>query len=238
MAVNENMLEQAIIAELQAKGYEYEYGPDIERDYHEVILEDTFRSSMLKINPGISHAIITEAFKAVRNLGLLRLEDLNASFHKYLIEGVPVPYQRDGESRTFTVKLVDFDVPEKNNFKVVNQYTVIEYKNKRPDVLVFINGIPMVLFELKNMANTDTTEEEAYRQVRNYQLDIPSLFHYNAFNVISDGINNLPVNNNTNANTNTNNILPTGFSFNDVSIGVTNLTAIRVCGVCFIDACE
>lgn len=189
MAVNENMLEQAIIAELQAKGYEYEYGPDIERDYHEVILEDTFRSSMLKINPGISHAIITEAYKAIRNLGLLRLEDLNASFHKYLIEGVPVPYQKDGESRTFTVKLVDFDVPEKNNFKVVNQYTVIEYKNKRPDVLVFINGIPMVLFELKNMANTDTTEEEAFRQVRNYQLDIPSLFRYNAFNVISDGIN-------------------------------------------------
>ena len=189
MAVNENTLEQAIIAELQDKGYEYVYGPDIERDYHEVILEDTFRSSVLNINPGITQAIITEAYKSIRNLGLLRLEDLNASFHKYLIEGVPVPYRKDGESRTFTVKLVDFDAPENNDFKVVNQYTIIEYKNKRPDVLVFINGIPMILFELKNMANTETTEEEAYKQVRNYQLDIPSLFHYNAFNVISDGIN-------------------------------------------------
>jgi len=84
---------------------------------------------------------------------------------------------------------VDFDNPEANDFKVVNQFTIIEYKNKRPDILIFINGIPMVLFELKNMANTDTTEEEAYKQVKNYQLDIPSLFWYNAFNVISDGIN-------------------------------------------------
>lgn len=189
MAVNENTLEQAIIAELQEKGYEYVYGPDITRDYHEVILEDCFRSSMLNINPGITHEIISEAFKAIKNLGLLRLEDLNASFHKYLIEGVPVPYKKDGENRTFTVRLVDFDNPEANDFKVVNQFTIIEYKNKRPDILIFINGIPMVLFELKNMANTDTTEEEAYKQVKNYQLDIPSLFQYNAFNVISDGIN-------------------------------------------------
>lgn len=189
MAVNENTLEQAIISDLCEKGFEYAYGPDIVRDYHEVILEDCFRSSMLNINPGITHAIISEAYKAIRNLGLLRLEDLNASFHKYLIEGVPVSYQKDGESRTFTVKLVDFDNPEANDFKVINQFTVIEYKNKRPDILVFINGIPMVLFELKNMANADTTEEDAYLQVRNYQLDIPSLFQYNAFNVISDGIN-------------------------------------------------
>ena len=188
MAVNENTLEQAIIDELQQKGYEYLYGPDIERDYHDVILEDCFKSSLLNINPGITQEIIAEAFKAVRNLGLLKLEDLNESFHKYLIEGVPVPYQKNGESRTYTVRLIDFETPENNDFKVVNQYTVIEYKTKRPDVLVFINGIPMILFELKNMANDSTTVENAYNQVRNYQLDIPTLFHYNAFNVISDGI--------------------------------------------------
>ena len=178
MAVNENTLEQAIIAELQEKGYEYVYGPDITRDYHEVILEDCFRSSLMNINPGITQGIISDAFKTIKNLGLLRLEDLNATFHKYLIEGVPVPYKKDGENRTFTVRLVDFDNPTANDFKVVNQFTVIEYKNKRPDILIFINGIPMVLFELKNMANTDTTEEEAYKQVKNYQLDIPSLFRY------------------------------------------------------------
>lgn len=188
MSINENTLEQAIITELQAKGYEYVYGPEIERDYHEVILEECFRTSMLNINPGITQEIISEAYKSIKNLGLLRLEDLNASFHKYLVEGVPIPYKKDGEIRTFTVKLIDFDNADANDFKVINQYTIIEYKNKRPDILVFINGIPMVLFELKNMANDSTTVEQAYIQVKNYQLDIPKLFNYNAFNVISDGI--------------------------------------------------
>lgn len=188
MSVNENTLEQAIIEELKDKGYEYAYGPEIERNYHEVILEDCFRESIYNINKGITQDIITEVYKTIKNLGLLKLEDLNASFHKYLIEGVPVPYKKDGESRTFNVKLIDFNNPESNNFKVINQYTIIEYKNKRPDILVFINGIPMVLFELKNMANDNTTIEHAYSQVKNYQLDIPTLFNYNAFNVISDGI--------------------------------------------------
>ena len=188
MAVNENTLEQAIITELQGKGYEYIYGPDITRDYREVILEDCFRSSMLNINPGITQEFITEAYKAIRNLGFLNLVDQNAAFHSYLIEGVPVPYQKDGESRTFTVKLVDFINPENNDFKVINQFTVVEHENKRPDVLVFINGLPVVVFELKNMANADTTIENAYNQIRTYQHVIPSLFWYNAFNVICDGI--------------------------------------------------
>lgn len=188
MTVNENTLEQAIISELQEKGYEYVYGPDIDRDYHEVILEDCFRASMLNINPSITQEIISEAYKEIKNLGLLKMEDLNASFHKYIVEGVPIPYQKDKENRTYTVKLIDFDNPSSNDFKVINQYTIIEYKNKRPDIIVFINGIPMVLFELKNMAKDNTTVEQAYMQVKNYQLDIPTLFNYNAFNVISDGI--------------------------------------------------
>lgn len=188
MPVNENTLEQAIISELQDKGYQYLYGPDIERDYHEVILRDCFDAALLDINPGITQDLIEEAYKSVKNLGLLRLEELNYSFHKYLVEGVPIPYQKDGENRTFTVKLIDFDNPGANDFKVINQYTIIEYKNKRPDILVFVNGIPVVLFELKNAAKDYTTIEQAYKQIKNYQLDIPSLFNYNAFNVISDGL--------------------------------------------------
>ena len=188
MPINEDTLEQVIISELREKGYEYLYGPDIERDYHEVLLKDYFEAALLKINPGITMSILEEAYKAIKNLGLLKLEELNAAFHKYLIEGVPVPYRDGTENKTYTVKLIDFENPEANDFKVINQYTVIEYKNKRPDVLVFINGIPMVLFELKNMTNADTTVENAYKQVKNYQLDIPSLFYYNAFNVISDGL--------------------------------------------------
>ncbi len=188
MPINENTLEQVIISELEEKGYEYLYGPNIDRDYHEVILKDYFNSAMLKINQGITIEIIEETYKTIKNLGLLKLEDMNAAFHKYLVEGVPIPYRVNGESVTFTVHLIDFENPEANDFKVINQYTIIEYKNKRPDVLIFINGIPMVLFELKNMVNADTTVEDAYKQIKNYQLDIPTLFYYNAFNVISDGL--------------------------------------------------
>ena len=188
MPINENILEQVIISELREKGYEYLYGPNIDRDYHEVILKDYFDAAMLKINQGITMEIIEETYKTIKNLGLLKLEDMNAAFHKYLIEGVPISYRVNGEPATFTVHLIDFENPEENDFKVINQYTIIEYKNKRPDVLIFINGIPMVLFELKNMVNADTTVEDAYKQIKNYQLDIPTLFYYNAFNVISDGL--------------------------------------------------
>ena len=188
MPINENTLEQVIISELRKNGYEYFYGPDINRDYHEVILGDSFEAAMFKINQGIKADMVEEAYKSIKNLGLLKLEDMNAAFHKYLIEGVPVNYRVNGELRTYTVKLIDFTDPEKNEFHVVNQYTVIEYKNKRPDVLVFVNGIPLVLFELKNITNEETTIENAYKQVKNYQMDIHSLFYYNAFNVISDGL--------------------------------------------------
>ena len=188
MPINENTLEQAVIVQLQEKGYEYFYGPDIDRDFHEVILKDYFETAMYKINPKITVDIVGETYKTIRNLGLLKLEDMNAAFHKYLIEGVPVNYRVNGELRTYTVKLIDFAEPERNEFYVVNQYTVIEYKNKRPDVLVFVNGIPLVLFELKNITNEETTIDNAYKQVKNYQMDIPSLFYYNAFNVISDGL--------------------------------------------------
>lgn len=188
MPINENTLEQVIITELRKNGYEYFYGPDINRDYHEVILRDSFEAAMFKINQGIKADMVEEAYKSIKNLGLLKLEDMNAAFHKYLIEGVPVNYRVSGELRTYTVKLIDFAEPERNEFYVVNQYTVIEYKNKRPDVLVFVNGIPLVLFELKNITNEEITIENAYKQVKNYQMDIPSLFYYNAFNVISDGL--------------------------------------------------
>lgn len=188
MPINENTLEQAVIVQLQENGYEYFYGSDIDRDYHEVILKDHFKTAIYKINPKITVDIIEEAYKTIRNLGLLKLEDMNAVFHKYLIEGVPVNYRVNGELRTYTVKLIDFTDPGRNEFHVVNQYTVIEYKNKRPDVLAFVNGIPLVLFELKNITNEEATIENAYKQVKNYQMDIPSLFYYNAFNVISDGL--------------------------------------------------
>jgi type I site-specific deoxyribonuclease, HsdR family len=189
MSFTEDTFEQALIEEFVSKGYEHLYAPEIERDYHEVILENYFYDAMFHINKGITTDIAEEAYKKIKNIGLVKLEEINEAFHKFLIEGVLIPYKKDGENKTFQVKLIDFDHPEQNDFKVINQYTVIEYKTKRPDILIFINGLPMVLFELKSAVKEDATMEYAYNQVKNYQLDIPSLFHYNAFNVISDGVN-------------------------------------------------
>lgn len=187
LAFNENTLEQIVIEELQNLGYEYQYGPDLERDYHEVLITELFEEAMFRINPSITHDIVEQAFQTIKNLGLVKLEELNAIFHKYLIEGVPIAYRDGDENKTYQVKLIDFKEPLKNTFTVVNQFTVIERKHKRPDVVVFINGIPTVLFELKNMVNEETSIEDAYKQIKNYQLDIPSLFQYNAFNIITDG---------------------------------------------------
>lgn len=187
MSFNENTLEQVLIEDLRDLGYDYIYGPDMERDYHEVLLREYFDDAMFRINSGITYDIVNEAYQTIKNLGLVKLEELNEAFHKYLVEGVAVPYRHGDENKTYQVKLMDFDTPQNNDFKVINQFTVIERKNRRPDLIVFVNGIPVVLFELKNMTKEDTTIEQAYKQVRNYQLDIPSLFYYNAFNVITDG---------------------------------------------------
>lgn len=187
LSFNENTLEQIVIEELQSLGYDYQYGPDLERDYHEVLITELFEEAMFRINPAITHDIVEQALQTIKNLGLVKLEELNATFHKYLIEGVPIAYRKGDENKTYQVKLIDFNEPLKNNFTVINQFTIIERKNKRPDLVVFVNGIPLVLFELKNMVNQETTIEDAYKQIKNYQLDIPSLFQYNAFNIITDG---------------------------------------------------
>jgi type I restriction enzyme R subunit len=189
MPFTEESFENALIEELESMGYHHLYGPSIIRDYHQVILEEYFYEAMFQINPGITTEIAEEAYKQIRNIGLVKLAEINQAFHKLLVEGVPVPYRQGHENRTFQVKLIDFSTPKNNNFRVINQYTVIEYKSKRPDIMIFINGIPMVLFELKSAVSEDATMEYAYNQVKNYQMDIPSLFHYNAFNVISDGVN-------------------------------------------------
>ncbi len=189
MPFNEDTLEKAIIEQFQSLEYEYSYGPNIERDYSEVILKDYFFDCISGINKGITQDILEQAYKQIKNLGLIKLAEINEAFHKLLVEGVLVPYKNGDEQKTFQVKLIDFDNVYLNDFRVVNQYTIIEYKTKRPDIIIYVNGIPLVVFELKNAINDDTTIENAYNQIKNYQLDIPSLFYYNAFNVISDGVN-------------------------------------------------
>ncbi len=189
MPFTEESFENALIEEFESMGFHHLYGPNIIRDYHQVILEEYFYEAMFQINPGITTEIAEDAYKQIHNIGLVKLAEINQVFHKLLVEGVPVPYRQDNENRTFQVKLIDFNTPKNNDFRVINQYTVIEYKTKRPDILIFINGIPLVLFELKSTVSEDATMEYAYNQVKNYQMDIPTLFNYNAFNVISDGVN-------------------------------------------------
>lgn len=182
----EDNVEQAIIEQLKELGYEYQYAPDIERDYKEAILKDVFYESLYKINEGITEDIVDEVYRKIRNFHAVDLVEANYEFYHMLYAGVEVPIEGD---KTFVAKLIDRDNIENNLFQVLNQYTVIEYKEKRPDVVVFINGIPLIVFELKNAINEDTTIENAYNQIKNYQEDIKSLFYYNAFSVISDGIN-------------------------------------------------
>ncbi len=182
----ESNVEEAIIEQLQELGYEYLYGPDIERDYKEPILKDVFYDSLYKINSGITEDIADEVYRKVRNFRNVDLVEANYEFYHMLYAGVEVPIEGD---RTFVARLIDRNIIENNAFQVINQYTVIEYKEKRPDVVVFINGIPLIVFELKNAINEDTTIENAYNQIKNYQEDIRNLFYYNAFSVISEGIN-------------------------------------------------
>lgn len=182
----EEQVEQAIIEQLQGLGYEYIYGPEIERDYKEVILKDIFLKSLFRINPDITIEIADEVYRKVRNFTNIGLVQANYEFYHMLYVGVEIPIEGD---KTYTAKLIDRNNIENNNFHVINQYTIVEYKEKRPDVIVFINGIPLVVFELKNALKNGKTIENAYNQIKNYQQDIRTLFYYNAFNVISDGIN-------------------------------------------------
>ena len=182
----ESNVEEAIIEQLQELGYEYLYGPEIERDYKEPILKDVFYDSLYKINKDITEDIADEVYRKVRNFRNVDLVEANYEFYHMLYAGVEVPIEGD---RTFVARLIDRNNIENNLFQVINQYTVIEYKEKRPDVVVFLNGIPLIVFELKNAINEDTTIENAYNQIKNYQEDIRNLFYYNAFSVISDGIN-------------------------------------------------
>lgn len=182
----EEQVEQAIIEQLQGLGYEYLYGPEIERDYKEVILKDIFLNSIFKINPDITKDIADEVYRKIRTFTNIGLVQANYEFYHMLYAGVEIPIEGD---RTYTAKLIDRNNIENNSFHVINQYTIIEYKEKRPDVIIFINGIPLVVFELKSAIKEETTIENAYNQIKNYQQDIRTLFYYNAFNVISDGVN-------------------------------------------------
>ncbi|MBP2028759.1 type I restriction enzyme R subunit [Acetoanaerobium pronyense] len=195
----EDLLEEAAIEILQSLGYEYVFGPDIslggdyeERlDYREVVLSSRVKDALFRINKGIPAEALEEAYRRIITFNSPMLEENNRSFHRLLTEGIDVSFAEDGNIRTKNVQIVDFSEEgmKNNEFLVVNQFTIIENEERRPDLIIFINGIPLVLIELKSASDENVGIESAYNQIQTYKKDIPSLFNYNAFCILSDGIN-------------------------------------------------
>lgn len=186
MAFAEDNYENAVIELFQQLGYDYKYGPDIERDYTEPMYLDDLTSSLERVNAGLPAVAIEEAVNKLKRFENGSLTQKNKQFTEWLQNGIEVSYFFKGEQRAGLVKLVDFDNIDNNSFKVINQWTIIEYSNKRPDVIVFLNGMPVVVFELKSPSREETDASDAYLQLKTYQKEIPSLFNYNAFCVMSD----------------------------------------------------
>ena len=166
--------------------YDYVYGPDIERDFYSPFYEDVLIESLYRINHGATNDAIQDALFKLKNFENGELVQKNAIFMDYLQNGIPVRYFVDGEERSSIVYLVDYKNSENNSFVVANQWTFIENSNKRPDLILFLNGLPIVLMELKSPSREETDASEAYRQLRNYMQEIPSMFIYNAICVMSD----------------------------------------------------
>ena len=166
--------------------YEYVYGSDIERDFYSPLYEDVLIDSLYRLNIGLPDAAIQDALFKLKNFENGELVQKNAIFMDYLQNGIPVRFFVDGEEHSSIVYLVDYKKLENNSFIVANQWTFIENSNKRPDVILFLNGLPVVLVELKSPSREETDASEAYRQLRNYMQEIPSMFIYNAICVMSD----------------------------------------------------
>lgn len=167
-------------------GYEYVYGPDIERDFHSPLYDAILEDSLYRINKGLPYDAIQDALYKLKNFENGELVQKNDTFMDYLQNGIPVRYFENGEERSSIVYLVDYDNLDNNSFIVANQWTFIENSNKRPDIIIFLNGLPIVLIELKSPSREETDASEAYRQLRNYMIEIPSMFVYNAICVMSD----------------------------------------------------
>jgi len=193
----EESLEQAAIEILQELGYDYKFAPDIScdgeyperKDYREVILEQRVKDALFRINRDLPEEALEEAYRQIITFNSPMLEENNRYFHKLLVEGMEVSYQENGHIRTKRAYIIDFHNIDNNEFLVANQFTIVENEERRPDLIIFINGIPLVAVELKSASDENVGIEEAFNQIQTYKKDIPSLFNYNAFCILSDGIN-------------------------------------------------
>lgn len=195
--LNESAIETLAIELLKKQGFTYSHGANIAPDsenplrdsFDEVLLNPILKNAIDRINPTIPAPAREDALQQVLRISSPDMIDANESFHRMLTEGVKVSYQKDGVERGDLVWLVDFKNSSNNEFRVVNQFTITEnHNNKRPDVILFINGLPLVVIELKNATDENATIGSAYKQLQTYKAIIPSLFTYNSILVISDGL--------------------------------------------------
>lgn len=194
--MTEDQLEQEALSWLAETGYMLRSGPDIAHDgadpqrsgYTQVILPARLRAAMTKLNPGIPAAALEDALQQVAHLDTPVQLVANRAFHKLLVNGVPVQYQKDGETRGDLVRLVDWHNPQNNEFWAVSQFTIKgPHHTRRPDIVLFVNGLPLVLMELKNSVNENADIWKAYDQIQTYKAQVPDIFDYNEILVISDG---------------------------------------------------
>ena len=199
MAVYESDLEDAVLEALQGVGYLHQYGPDIvpgdgvgdRNSYAEALLPQRLEQAVGVLNPDLPLHGVTEVVRKVRYPAVPGLIELNRLQHRYLLEGVPVEVrQSDGRVATVNARLVDWDTPTRNDWRVINQFTMAEpgQRERRPDLLVFLNGLPVSLWELKNPADEGATWEDAWRQLQTYRTEYPALFVHNEICVATDGL--------------------------------------------------
>ena len=190
-------IEKFAISLLETLGYEYIYAPNIAPDsktperesFEQVLLLGRLQKAVNRINSSIPADVQAEAIKEIQRISSPELLANNETFHRLLTEGIPVSKRVDGVERGDRVWLIDFKNPYNNEFVVVNQFTVVENnQNKRPDIVLFVNGIPLVIMELKNPVDENATIHSAFKQIETYKSVIPNLFTYNGFVVISDGL--------------------------------------------------
>ena len=186
MSFTEDNYEKAVITLFEQMGYTHLYGPDIERDYYVPFYEEQLMDSLLLVNREKPRTAIQEAIAKLKDIETGSLTQKNELFMDYLQHGIEVSYFDGKEQRNDIVYLVDYDQAERNDFKIVNQWTFVEHSEKRADIILFINGLPLVVMELKSPSREETDASEAYLQLRNYMQEIPSLFVYNVFCVMSD----------------------------------------------------
>ena len=188
MFFTEDTYEQAVIELFEGMGYTHIYAPDMNRtDYSSPLLDSALQDCLVRINKGLPIEAIQEALTKLRTFESGSLVQKNMAFMDYLQNGITVKYYVKGEERSSIVYLLDYANLDRNTFYVVNQFTFIENgNNRRPDIILFVNGLPLVLMELKSPSKDEVGAENAYNQIRNYMQDIPSMFYYNAICVISD----------------------------------------------------